>query len=136
MRTFTLEWLKASNDDLLTISKLLNDAHLTHIVAFHAQQSIEKSFKALLEEAELEIPKIYKLKKLYKQYFIKDFTCDENLLATLDELYIESRYPGDFGLLPEGKPTLDNAKEFYHVANEILTLVCHKVGISQEELLT
>jgi len=92
MRTFTLEWLRASNDDLLTISKLLNDAHLTHIVAFHAQQSIEKSFKALLEEAELEIPKIYKLKKLYKQYFIKDFTCDENLLATLDELYIESRY--------------------------------------------
>jgi len=44
--------------------------------------------------------------------------------------------PGDFGLLHEGKPTLDNAKEFYHVANGILTLVCHKVGISQEELLT
>ena len=44
MRAFTKEWLKASNDDLLTIGKLLNDAHLTHIVAFHAQQSIEKSF--------------------------------------------------------------------------------------------
>jgi len=37
MRVFTLEWLQASHDDLLTISKLLNDAHLTHIVAFHAQ---------------------------------------------------------------------------------------------------
>ena len=135
MRVFTREWLKASNDDLLTISKLLNDAHLTHIVAFHAQQSIEKSFKALLEELELEIPKIHKLKKLYKQYFVEDFSCDEDLLSILDDLYIESRYPGDLGLLPDGKPTLENAMEFYRLADELFTLVCDKVEISKEELL-
>ena len=135
MRVFILEWLKASNDDLLTISKLLNDAHLTHIVAFHAQQSIEKSFKALLEELELEIPKIHKLKKLYKQYFVEDFSCDEDLLSILDDLYIESRYPGDLGLLPDGKPTLENAMEFYRLADELFTLVCDKVEISKEELL-
>ena len=134
MRVFTKEWLKASNDDLLTISKLIDDYHLTHIVAFHAQQSIEKSFKALLEESESEIPKIHKLKKLYKQYFAEEFFCDENILAILDDLYIESRYPGDLGLLPEGKPTLENAIEFYNLANNLLTLVCNKVGISKEEL--
>ena len=134
MRAFTKEWLKASNDDLLTIGKLLNDAHLTHIVAFHAQQSIEKSFKALLEESETEIPKIHKLKKLYKKYFVEEFVCDEDLLSTLDDLYIESRYPGDLGLLPEGKPTLENAIEFSSVANEIFTLICSKVGVTKEEL--
>jgi len=134
MRVFTKEWLKASNDDLLTISKLIDDYHLTHIVAFHAQQSIEKSFKALLEELELEIPKIHKLKKLYKQYFAEDFFCDEDLLSILDNLYIESRYPGDLGLLPEGKPTLENAIKFSNVANEIFTLVCSKVEVTKEEL--
>ena len=30
--------------------------------------------------------------------------------------YIDSRYPGDMGLLPYGKPTLEDAKEFHEFA--------------------
>ncbi|MDD5373623.1 MAG: HEPN domain-containing protein [Sulfurimonas sp.] len=51
MRAFTKEWLKAANDDLLTINEIINNNFLTHIVAFHAQQSVEKTLKALLEDA-------------------------------------------------------------------------------------
>jgi len=35
MRSFTKEWLKASNDDLLIISDIIHRENLTHMVAFH-----------------------------------------------------------------------------------------------------
>jgi len=41
----------------------------------------------------------------------------------LGDLYIDSRYPGDLGLLPNGKPTLADVKEYYEFAKDI----CDKV---------
>ena len=41
----------------------------------------------------------------------------------MDDLYIESRYPGDLGLLPNGKPTIADAEEFYNFAKEIFEKV-------------
>jgi len=43
------EWIKAASDDLLVIEKIIDNEELTHIVAFHSQQAIEKSLKSLLE---------------------------------------------------------------------------------------
>ncbi len=43
------EWLKASPLDLENIKYIIEVDHLTSVVAFHAQQSIEKSFKAVIE---------------------------------------------------------------------------------------
>ena len=37
--------------------------HLSHIVAFHAQQCVEKVFKAVLEEHKIEVPRIHSLVK-------------------------------------------------------------------------
>ena len=34
-------------------------------------------------------------------------------------LYTEARYPTDLGLLPEGKPSLEKANEFYEYARNI-----------------
>jgi len=34
-------------------------------------------------------------------------------------LIIESRYPGDLGLLPDGKPSKEIAGKFYGLAKEI-----------------
>ena len=41
----------------------------------------------------------------------------------LDDLYIDSRYPGDLGLLPNGKPTLTDAEEFYEFAKDVYNKV-------------
>ena len=38
------EWLKAAQDDLDSISYIIEAQHLTNVVAFHSQQAIEKSF--------------------------------------------------------------------------------------------
>ena len=128
MRAFTKEWLKASRDDLMTIEEIIENPHLTHIVAFHAQQCVEKSMKAIIEEEEMDIPKIHKLLKLYnKVSFVLD-DLDEELMSMLDGLYIESRYPGDMGLLPYGKPSIDDAKAFHDFAVTVYDKVCRKLN--------
>ncbi len=80
MRAFTKEWLKASNDDMLIIEQIINIEHLTHMVAFHSQQAIEKSFKALIEEYEIDIPKIHKLMRLKK--ILSDKLAIENKICS------------------------------------------------------
>jgi len=125
MKLLAHEWLKAAQDDLAVISKIINEESLSHMVAFHAQQCIEKSLKALGEERSLELPKIHKLKTLASRVGIdlSSFENGEDQLHLLDELYIDSRYPGDFGLLPNGKPTLEDAQEFYMFAKSIYAIV-------------
>jgi HEPN domain-containing protein len=49
---------------------------------------------------------------------------DYTMLSMLDELYIDSRYPGDMGLLPHGKPSLEDAQEFYDFSLDVLKKVC------------
>lgn len=124
MRNFTKEWLKAANDDLLTINEIVDNSFLTHITAFHAQQCVEKAMKAILEEYEIDYPKIRKLVKLKTLVPVELKDIDEDMLFILDDLYIESRYPGELGLLPNGKPTLEDAKEFYQFAQQLFNQIC------------
>ena len=122
------EWLKSAIGDLQTIEEIIDNEHLTHIVAFHSQQCVEKSFKALLELHEIDIPKIHsllKLSKMVQKYLPVE---DKDKLDELDSLYIDSRYPGDFGLLPNGKPSLEKIKTFQSFAKNIYNLVNKKIG--------
>lgn len=118
MKLMTSAWLSAAKDDLLSISEIIHNESLTNIVAFHAQQTIEKSFKALLEEREGAVPKIHNLEtllpKVSRHLLIEG--ADFELLEDLDKLYTDARYPGDFGLLPNGKPTLVEADAFHKLA--------------------
>ncbi len=112
------EWIRASRLDLDSIQYIIHVEHLTPIVAFHAQQAIEKALKALLESKNIRIPKTHKLQTLID---LADFAfeIDDDLILMLDDLYIDSRYPGDFGLLPNGNPTIEDAKTFYKLAEDI-----------------
>jgi HEPN domain-containing protein len=120
------EWLKAAQDDLDSISYIIEAQHLTNVVAFHSQQAIEKSFKALIEYHQIQFIKTHNLEKLYKN--INDLIdIDYDKLELINELYIESRYPGDMGLLPEGKPSMHDAKEFYEFALSIFKQISQKI---------
>ena len=121
-REMAIELLKSAASDLETIEAIMHNENLTHISAFHAQQCVEKSLKAVLELYKRDIPKthsVLKLSKLSEGYLDIDNkeTADE-----LDKLYIDARYPGDFGLLPDGKPTLHKAQIFYEFAVHIYKL--------------
>jgi HEPN domain-containing protein len=54
---------------------------------------------------------------------IKNLGIDEEKLTIINEAYIESRYPGELGLLPDGIPTDEQAKVFIEYAKEIKTII-------------
>lgn len=126
MKQITKDWLEAAGLDMESAEYLLPNERLTGQVAFHCQQTIEKSLKALIEEKGDRVPKIHSLSKLFdlcSAYL--DSSPDETLIIALDSLYIESRYPGEFRLLPEGKPTQKQAQLFYDFANDVYSSVRH-----------
>lgn len=92
MKEVTKEWLKAAKDDLRLIEKIIKDEHLTHLASFHAQQSIEKCLKAVIEENELEIEKIHNLQRLFNAIKGKiQLEKNTDIIKTLDRLYISAR---------------------------------------------
>jgi len=125
MKTVTSAWLAAAMDDLLSITEIQHNEHLTNIVAFHAQQAIEKAFKAVLEERDGTVMRIHSLETLLPKVLIHIGMdgVDFELLEDLDKLYIDARYPGDFGLLPNGKPTIEEAAAFNEIATAIYTII-------------
>ena len=78
------------------------------------------------------IPKIHKLQTLIDVCNV-DLEIDDVILQTLDGLYIESRYPGEIGLLPSGSPSMSEAKEFYEFALNVFDKVCRIIGIDKKE---
>ncbi len=119
-RELARAWLESAEADLRTMQRLLGDEDLTHVVAFHAQQCVEKSLKALLEFQDCPVPRDHSTIRLYG--LVRDILrteLDRDILTDLDDLYIDARYPGELGLLPHGRPTLEDARRFYEFAAEV-----------------
>ena len=120
MKKTAEDWLVSAESDLLLIRTIKAHEDLTHLSAFHAQQSIETSFKAIIEEYDLGFIKTHSLETLFNK--VRDNISqdiDTDMLTLLDQLYIDARYPGELGLLPNGKPTVVEANEFYSLAAQL-----------------
>ncbi len=123
-------WLVSASADLKSIEYLIHDEFLSHIVAFHAQQCVEKCFKAVLENAQKRVPKEHSTLKLHGMIQPEiQMDLDMDILTDLDDLYIDARYPGDFGLLPHGKPTCEEAREFMVFAQEVFDSIRKQVDL-------
>ena len=135
-KKMAIEWLKAAYLDIQSIEYVIKQDYLTPIASFHAHQAIEKSFKAIIEYQNKKIPKTHDLLSLKDR--INNILSIENeeILEKLNELYIDSRYPSDFGLLPYGKPTLKDAQEFYNFAKEIFYKVCEILDVKEDDFGT
>lgn len=133
MKSLTKAWLDAAKNDLDVIDRIIEDVHLSHIVAFHAQQSVEKCFKSLMEEHAVDAQKVHSLVTLYAkvEIFLVGDELDRRMMRILDSLYIDARYPGSLGLLPEGLPTLEEAKSFKVFAMAVYDLVLSTLGFEQ-----
>ncbi len=124
MKAITKVWLEAASLDIESITHIIHNDRLTGHVAFHAQQAIEKSLKAIIEEKGTRVPKIHSLSKLQDLCSsLINFPSNDDVVIALDSLFMESRYPGELGLLPGGKPTLQQAQTFYHYAQEVYLTV-------------
>lgn len=125
MKSLTESWLVAARNDLDVIERIIEDSHLSHIVAFHAQQAVEKCFKALMEEHEVDAQKVHSLVTLHAkiEIFLDGTVLDLRMMKILDSLYIDARYPGELGLLPDGHPTKEDADSFRRFAIQVHDLV-------------
>jgi len=123
MSDLAKEWLRAAKLDLDNVKCILEIEHLTPIIAFHSQQAIEKSLKALLVSKSVGVKRTHSLEKLLKMCESYIEITNFDIIDLLDSLYIESRYPCSMGLLPYGSPTLEDGKEFYNFALDIFTKV-------------
>ena len=120
MKKQTEYWLNAAKDDLILINEIIQNEHLSNMVAFHSQQAIEKSIKAILEEKEAKVPRIQNIINLngrIEKYIGLDI--NQEIFDQINELHIDARYPTALGLLPEGKPSKEIANMFFKTASEI-----------------
>ena len=120
MKRASGQWLESAAMDLDSIDQIIQREDLTPVAAFHSQQCVEKCFKAVLEEHSRKVPKEHSTLKLYGLVKgLLPLEVDTEILTDLDDLYIEARYPGELGLLPNGKPTRADAQEFYDCAKSV-----------------
>ena len=128
MKASTKQWLEFAQTDLRSCENNLNDEFVTNIVAFHAQQAVEKAFKALIEEMGIRMSRIHNLTRLLaltESFLISPI--DETELEMLDNVYSSSRYPGEIGLLSTGKPSIKESKELYGMALKISEILLHSI---------
>jgi HEPN domain-containing protein len=112
------EWLEFADVDLRSAEKLMGDEYLTRAAAFHAHQCVEKSIKAVLEILGKRVPKIHDLALLIETIRTNELnpSIDDDVLDEMNQVYIETRYPADFGLLPGGTPTKEIVGNFIGLA--------------------
>ena len=103
MKTVTSEWLSHAWKDIEAAKRLVEVEHLTGIAAFHAQQAVEKSLKAIIEESKLGLRKTHDVERL--NIITEDcLSLDKEMLEQLNTVYLDARYPAALGLMPGGLP--------------------------------
>ena len=134
MKLITEEWFDKAREDLDVALEIISKEHLTNMVAFHSQQAVEKTLKGIIEEFEIGFVKIHNLERLLGMVRKKiSLDVDLNVIKRLDEVYISTRYPSDLGILPSGRPSIQDAKELYDFADGLYRKVKKLLKPSKEE---
>jgi len=123
MKNETKEWLKFSEDNLLS-AKILVQNFLYNPCLQNIQQTVEKALKSIIIEKSIRFIKTHSLTEL-KNYLqsnsifieISDEECD-----FLDTIYIPSKYPLG-GVLPDYNPDNEICQIYIQVAERILDSV-------------
>lgn len=126
-------WLRQARDDLKSAEVLLA-VKIYGMVCFHAQQAVEKGLKALLAAAAQPIPRIHnliRLRRLVEDTLGLSLEIDAEALMFLNDIYLDSRYPTDSGVLPGGTPDIADAQRAYEDAGRIFGVI----SVSLEKVL-
>jgi HEPN domain-containing protein len=114
-------WLQYALDDLKSARVLLKEK-IFNMVCFHSQQVAEKLFKSLIASFNKEIPRTHNLIRLHnicEDLHDDKLDIDNEALIFLNDVYIDSRYPADFGVLPSGQTGAEEAEKAYVYAKNI-----------------
>ncbi len=127
MNPLTLEWIEKAAADLATSRRELRARTERNYdaVCFHAQQSVEKNLKAILQEQLVNFPKTHQLMDLLALCAKVDnsFLVFQPDLMSLDGYAVMFRYPGQSADRAE-------AKAAFKSAVKISTFVKTKLGLT------
>jgi HEPN domain-containing protein len=127
MKQTTKDWLTVAEDDLLAAKTLASEDRLTHLVSFHCQQCLDKCFKAMIDEQDKPSIKSHDLLRLQLIANIQLSASETTLLSIINETYIDTRYPGDLGLLPHGKPTISEIEPFIQLCDTLFNRLSNQL---------
>ena len=99
LRRLVREWVKKADVDFDVAGRLLEEgARFREVIAFHAQQAVEKHLKALLVRHQVEFPKTHDIEELLNLLRrVRPEIADSLQEARwLTPFGVEVRYPGDF----------------------------------------
>jgi HEPN domain-containing protein len=114
MKPLTQEWVEKAEGDFMVATQIMRrrKQRVHDAACFHAQQSVEKYFKARLCEAGVGFPKTHDLVALLKLLLPLEpmwapFLAQAHVLA---DYAVDFRYPGDTATLVEARLALKNCK--------------------------
>lgn len=127
-RDNSADWLFFAESDLKTAKVMLRE-RIYHMACFHAQQTVEKSFKALLRHEDKIVPKTHSLSKLLFEIKKLGFKwLKEDKITFVDQFYSPTRYPDTLpGSLPGGLPTKTDAENAVKIADEVYSQISEEV---------
>jgi len=121
MKKLVKDWLSLAEKDLKAAQIIVErDDDLTNVVCFHCQQCLEKLLKASLIANNEDVPRTHNLLKLYGMAREKlKIAFDMTMLEMINDIYTDARYPSDLGLLPDGLPSKEKARQFCDFTKDI-----------------
>lgn len=122
------QWLRKADSDLLNIRNNLSSPDVpTDTVCFHAQQAIEKLFKAVLVANGRNVAKSHDLVKLLMDVVdvMPELLPFDEQLEEISEYGVSVRYPDDYC-----DPDLDEAKNAFEIAEKIRLIVVDKLQVT------
>jgi len=95
VREIVAEWMRHAWSDMTIARMVENDEIAPEIIAFHAQQAVEKALKALLVQRQVEFTRTHIIGVLIVLCKESGYKIEENLqeAVTLSRFAIASRYP-------------------------------------------
>ena len=122
----TQKWIEIAEYDLKTAAAMLKSKRYLYVV-FMCQQAIEKILKAIYTQQKNETPpRTHNLPYLTQSLNLNLPESDKDLLFTLTNLYVESRYPEEQTKLSQilspkqSTQYLSRTKEVFKCLKEIL----------------
>ena len=128
MRKEAEAWLTLSAEDLQA-AEVLFGQKVYRMACYHAQQSVEKIFKALLTNHEIDFPRTHNILDLHnavKKLGYQPIISDEDAIF-LNSIY-RARYPSQAGLLPFGEPLDRDAVQSLQIAKKVTGWVKTIIG--------
>lgn len=122
-------WFSFALEDL-KVAEISLEEGIYNQACFHSQQGVEKMLKGYLAENDKDVPKIHSIGALLKicGKIDRGFEKMTAKCSKLDDYYIPLRYPDiPPGMLPDGMPGKEDAREAVYILEEVMKFVEKKV---------